>query len=121
MDQLTASIEHIHGGRIKALAVSSKTRSPLLPSVPTLDESGVPGYEASTFTGIFAPSGIPGPVADKLAAALRRALSNETVRERYRSMGVDIMDMSRAEFEAYVRADYEKWRGIAREGHIVVE
>ena len=121
MDQLTASIEHIHGGRIKALAVSSKTRSPLLPNVPTLDESGVPGYEASTFTGIFAPSGIPSPVADKLAAALRRALSNETVRERYRSMGVDIMDMSRAEFEAYVRADYEKWRGIAREGHIVVE
>jgi len=106
MDQLTASIEHIRSGRLKALAVSSKARSPLLPNVPTLDESGVPGYEASTFTGIFAPAGIAGPVADKLAAALRRALSNETVRERYRSMGVDIMDMSRAGFEAYVRADY---------------
>jgi len=121
MDQLTASIEHIRGGRLKALAVSSKKRSPLLPEVPTLAESGVPGYEASTFTGIFAPAGIPGPVADKLTGALRRALSNETVRERYRSMGVEIMDMSRAEFEAYVRADYEKWRTIAREGNIVVE
>jgi tripartite-type tricarboxylate transporter receptor subunit TctC len=121
MDQLTASIEHIRSGRLKALAVSSRTRSPLLPNVPTLAESGVPGYEASTFTGIFAPAGIPGPVADKLAGALHRALSNETVRERYRSMGVDIMDMSRAEFTAYVRADYEKWRAIAREGNIVVE
>jgi tripartite-type tricarboxylate transporter receptor subunit TctC len=121
MDQLTASIEHIRSGRLKALAVSSKTRSPLLPSVPTLAESGVPGYEASTFTGIFAPAGIPAPVADKLAGALHRALSNESVRERYRSMGVDIMDMSRAEFTAYVRADYEKWRAIAREGNIVVE
>ena len=121
MDQLTASIEHIRSGRLKALAVSSKKRSPLLPNVPTLDESGVPGYEASTFTGIFAPAGIPGPVADKLTGALHRALSNETVRERYRSMGVEIMDMSRAEFEAYVRADYEKWRAIAREGNIVVE
>ena len=121
MDQLTASIEHIRSGRLKALAVSSKTRSPLLPNVPTLAESGVPGYEASTFTGIFAPAGIPAPVADKLAGALHRALSNETVRERYRSMGVDIMDMSRAEFTAYVAADYEKWRAIAREGHIVVE
>jgi tripartite-type tricarboxylate transporter receptor subunit TctC len=121
MDQLTASIEHIRSGRLKALAVSSKKRSPLLPNVPTLDESGVPGYEASTFTGIFAPAGIPGPVADKLAGALRRALSDATVRERYRSMGVEIMDMSRAEFEAYVRADYEKWRTIAREGNIVVE
>jgi tripartite-type tricarboxylate transporter receptor subunit TctC len=121
MDQLTASIEHIRNGRIKALAVSSKTRSPLLPNVPTLDESGVPGYEANTFTGVFAPAGIPAPVADRLTAALRRALANETVRERYRSMGVDIMDMSREEFSAYVRADYEKWRTIAREGNIVVE
>ena len=121
MDQLPASIEHIRNGRLKALAISSKKRSPLLPKVPTLDESGVPGYEASTFTGIFAPAGIPGPVADKLTGALRRALSGETVRERYRSMGAELMDMSRAEFAAYVRADYEKWRTIAREGNIVVE
>ena len=121
MDQLTASIEHIRGGRLKALAVSSKKRSPLLPNVPTLAESGVPGYEASTFTGIFAPAGVPGPVVDKLTAALRRALSNEEVRKHYQSMGVDIMDMSRSEFDAYVRADYEKWRTIASEGNIVVE
>src|SRR5712691_8604735 len=121
MDQLTASIEHIRSGRLKALAVSSKTRSALLPNVPTLDELGVKGYEASTFSGLLAPTGIPGAAADKLTAALRRALSGETVRERYRSMGVDIMDMSRAEFAAYVRADFEKWRTIAREGNIVVE
>ena len=121
MDQLASSIEHIRNGRLKALAVSSKKRSPLLPNVPTLDESGVPGYEASTFAGIFAPAGVPGPVADKLTRALRRALSDETVRERYRSMGVELMDMSRAEFAAYVRADYEKWRTIARDGNIVVE
>ncbi|HYA47847.1 MAG TPA: tripartite tricarboxylate transporter substrate binding protein [Burkholderiales bacterium] len=121
MDQLTASIEHIRAGRLKALVVTSKTRSPLLPAVPTLDESGVPGYEASTFTGIFAPAGVPAPVADRLTRALRQALSNENVRERYLSMGVEIMDMSREEFTEYVRADYEKWRTIAREGNIVVE
>jgi tripartite-type tricarboxylate transporter receptor subunit TctC len=121
MDQLASSIEHVRNGRLKALAVSSKKRSPQLPNVPTLDESGVPGYEASTFAGIFAPAGVPGPVADKLTGALRRALSDETVRERYRSMGVELMDMSRAEFAAYVRSDYEKWRTIARDGNIVVE
>jgi tripartite-type tricarboxylate transporter receptor subunit TctC len=121
MDQLTASIEHIRNARIKALAVSSRKRSPLLPEVPTLDELGVTGYEASTFTGIFGPAGIPSASADKLHGALRKALSNPTVRERYRSMGVEVMDMSPAEFTAYVRADYEKWRRIAREGNIVVE
>jgi putative tricarboxylic transport membrane protein len=121
MDQLTASIEHIRNGRIKALAVTSKARSPLLPDVPTLDESGVAGYEASTFTGIFAPAGIPAAVADRLTAALHGALANPAVRERYRSMGVDIMDMRREEFAAYVRTDYEKWRTIARDGNISVE
>jgi len=121
MDQLTASIEHIRNGRIKALAVSSRKRSPLLPDVPTLDELGVAGYEASTFTGIFGPAAIPPASTEKLYGALRKALSNPTVRERYRSMGVEVMDMSPAEFAAYVRADYEKWRRIAREGNIVVE
>ena len=121
MDQMTASIEHIRNGRIKALALSSLSRSPLLPNVPTLDELGVTGYEASTFTGIFAPAGIPPAAAAKLSGALRKALAVASVRERYRSMGVDVMDMSQAEFAAYVRADFEKWRSIAREGNIVVD
>ena len=121
MDQLTASIGHIREGRIRALAISSLKRSALLPNVPTLDEAGVKGYEASTFTGIFAPVGVPQSIIDKLSAALRKALAVESVRERYRGMGVDVMDMSQAEFAAYVRADYEKWQRVAREGNIVVE
>ena len=121
MDQLTASIGHIREGRIKALAISSLKRSALLPNVPTLDELGVKGYEASTFTGIFAPAGVPQSIIDKLSTALRKALAVESVRERYRGMGVDVMDMGQAEFAAYVRADYEKWQRVAREGNIVVE
>ena len=121
MDQLTASIGHIREGRIKALAISSLKRSALLPEVPTLDEAGVKGYEASTFTGIFVPAGVSQIVIDKLSTALRKALAVESVRERYRSMGVDVMDMGRAEFAAYVRADYEKWQRVAHEGNIVVE
>jgi len=121
MDQLTASIDHIRGGRIKALAVTSLTRSPLLPNVPTLDESGVKGYEAGTYTGIFAPAGTPPAVVAKLHGALRKALSNDVVRERYRGMGADVWEMSQAEFDAYVRADVEKWRKVAREANIVVD
>ena len=121
MDQLTASIGHIREGRIKAIAISSRTRSPLLPNVPTFDESGVKGYEASTFTGIFAPSGCPPVVIEKLSSALRKALQLESVRERYRQMGVDLIEMSQPEFAAFVRDDYEKWRRVAREGNIVVE
>jgi tripartite-type tricarboxylate transporter receptor subunit TctC len=121
MDQLTASIGHIRDGRIRAIAISSQKRSPLLPNVPTLDESGVKGYEAATFTGIFAPSAVPQEIINKLNGAMRKALAIESVRERYRSMGVEVMDMTQPEFAAYVRADLEKWRKVAREGNIVVE
>ena len=121
MDQLTASIGHIRDGRLKALAVTSKTRSPLLPNVPTLAELGVTGFDVSTWTGIFGPAGLPPAVVARLHSALRKAMSVEAVRERYRSMGVELMDMGQPEFIAYVRADYEKWRALAKEGNIVIE
>ena len=121
MDQLTASIGHIREGRMKALAITSPKRSPLLPDLPTLAELGVKGAEADTFTGIFAPAGLSQEVLQKLNGAMRKALSQETVRERYKSMGVDIMDMSQPDFAAYVRADYDKWRKVAKEGNISVE
>src|SRR5207244_719581 len=103
MDQLTASIGHIKEGRIRALAISSRTRSPLLPNVPTLDELGVKGYEADTWTGIFAPAGVSSSIINKLNSALRKALAVPAVRGRYQAMGVEVMDMSQAEFAAYVR------------------
>ena len=121
MDQLTASIGHIREGRMKALAITSPKRSPLLPDLPTLAELGVKGAEADTFTGIFAPAGLSQEVLQKLNGAMRKALSQEAVRERYKSMGVDIMDMSQPDFAAYVRADYDKWRKVAKDGNISVE
>jgi tripartite-type tricarboxylate transporter receptor subunit TctC len=121
MDQLTASIGHIREGRIRAIAISSLKRSPLLPDVPTLDELGVKGYEATTFTGIFAPAGMPPAVLQKLASALHTAMARDDVRGRYRTMGVEVMDMSQPEFAAFVRTDFQKWQKVAREGNISVE
>ncbi|HET7198614.1 MAG TPA: tripartite tricarboxylate transporter substrate binding protein [Burkholderiales bacterium] len=121
MDQLTASIGHIREGRIRALAISSLKRSPLLPDVPTLDEAGVKGYEAGTFTGLFAPAGTPAPIVEQLAAGLEKARASEAVRSRYQSLGGTMMDMSRAQFAAFVRADFEKWRKVAREANISLD
>jgi tripartite-type tricarboxylate transporter receptor subunit TctC len=121
MDQLTASIGHIKEGRIRALAISSLKRSLLLPDVPTLDESGVKGYQAATFTGLFVPAGTPSAVLDKLAAALEKARANEGVRERYRTLGVEMMDLTRAQFAAFVHDDYQKWLKVARQANIALE
>ena len=121
VDQLSASIGHIREGRMKALAVTSRTRSAQLPNVPTLIELGVRDFEVGTFTGIFGPAGMPAPVVARLHAALKKALAVESVREKYRGMGVEVMDMTQPEFAAYVRTDFEKWRKVAREANIVVE
>ena len=121
MDQVSASIEHIRSGRLKAIAVTSLKRSPQLPNVPTLDELGLAGFEATTFTGLFAPAGTPPAVIEKLQAALKKVLAMEPIRERYRSLGVEMMDMSAAEFAAFVRTDSERLRKVAREANIVVE
>ena len=121
MDQLTASIEYLRQGRLKALAVTSLARSPLLPNVPTLDELGVKGYEAGTYTGLFAPSATPAAVVARLHGALRKALSDPGVRERYRNAGADVWEMSQPDFEAYVRGDVDKWKKVAREANIVVD
>jgi tripartite-type tricarboxylate transporter receptor subunit TctC len=121
MDQLSASIEYVRSGRLRAIAITSLKRSPQLPNVPTLAELGLTGFNATTFTGLFAPAGTPAAVMEKLQAALKKVLATESVRERYRALGVEMMDMSPAEFAVFVRADAERWRKVAREANIVLE
>ena len=121
MDQLTASIGHIKEGRLRALAVTTKKRSALLPEVPTLVELGLPNYEVITFTGLFAPAGMPRPVAEKLSAALKRALANAQVKERFAALGVELIDLEQSAFDAYVKRDFDNWRSIAREAGISLE
>lgn len=121
MDQLTASMNHIKEGRVRALAVTTSKRSALMPDVPTLAELGVGGYEVSTFTGLFAPAGTPRPVLDKLGAALARVLAQPAVRERFAGLGVEMIDSDAKAFEAYVKRDFENWRAVARDANISLE
>lgn len=121
MDQISASLEYIRSGRLKAIAVTSLKRSAQLPNVPTLDELGLAGFNATTFTGLFAPAGTPPAVIEKLQVALKKVLMLESIRARYRALGVEMMDMSPAEFAAFVRNDAERWRKVAHEANIVIE
>ena len=121
MDQLTASMNHIKEGRVRALAVTTSKRSALMPDVPTLAELGVGGYEVSTFTGLFAPAGTPRAVLDKLGAALARVLAQPAVRERFAGLGVEMIDSDAKSFEAYVKKDFENWRAVARDANISLE
>ncbi len=121
MDQLTASMQHIKEGRVRALAVTTRKRSALLPDVPTLAELGFAEYDVSTFTGLFAPAGTPRPVLDKLGAALARVLAQPAIRERFAALGVEMIETDAKTFDAYVKKDFENWRTVAREANISLE
>ena len=121
IDQLTASIQHIKEGRVRALAVTTKKRSAQLPDVPTLAELGLADYDVSTSTGLFAPAGTPRPVLDKLGAALARVLAQPAVRERFAALGVEMIEMDAKTFDAYVKKDFENWRTVARDANLSLD
>jgi len=115
VDQLTSSIGYIRDGRVRILAVASKKRSPALPGVPTLEESGVPGVEASTFIGVLAPARTPKAAIAKLNASMVKVMARPSVLEKLRALGTEPGSSSPAEFGATIREGLDKWRGVAKD------
>jgi tripartite-type tricarboxylate transporter receptor subunit TctC len=120
-DQLSTSLPYIRDGRIRAVAQLGRVRSPLLPDVATLVEQGVPNFEAVTFTGLFAPAGLPRPVEARLTEALAKALTDTDLRRTFKDMGAEMMEMSQPQFARFVAADLDKWKAIGREAKIVID
>ena len=113
-DSITSSQPHIKSGKLKVLAITSAARSSTMPQVPTLAESGVPGYEMNPWFGLFAPAGTPAAVVGKLNAEVARVLALPDVRERLFAIGAEPMSASPEQFSAMVRADVDKWGKLVR-------
>lgn len=106
---------HVKAGRMRALAITSKTRSPLLPDLPTIAESGVPGYEFNSWNGFFAPRGTPRPIIKTLHATIQKALAAPDVRSQFANQGlVPAGSASPEEFGKFVRGDYERIAKLVR-------
>jgi tripartite-type tricarboxylate transporter receptor subunit TctC len=120
LDQVIASIGHIKNGTLIAIAQSGNARSALLPTVPTFQELGAKDVDIVTFTGLFGPVGMPVAVIDKLNTALKQALSQKSVQERFSSLGVEIMTLDRAAFAQYVSKDFETSKAIGKAANIVI-
>jgi tripartite-type tricarboxylate transporter receptor subunit TctC len=117
-DILVTSVPQIRAGRVRGLAVTSAKRSPFAPDIPTMAESGVPGYaEAGSelWFGIVAPKGLPKPIVDKLNAELIRVLRSPAMRERISGQFFDVWTSTPAEFQRVIEADHAKWGKIVRE------
>lgn len=114
IDQLTSSMGFIKDGKLKVIAVTAAKRVSALPNVPTLAESGVPNYEASTFLGILAPAGTPRALVAKLNAALRKVMDTPAVQERFRGLGADPGGSTPEQFAKMIRDELNKWRSLAQ-------
>ena len=113
-DAVTTMTEQIKAGKVRALATTGKLRSGVLPDVPTVSESGVPGYEATIWLGIMAPKATPPAIVARLNAEMSKIAANPEVKAIWRKQGAEAMVMGSEEFAKYTAADIEKWAKIVK-------
>jgi tripartite-type tricarboxylate transporter receptor subunit TctC len=113
-DAITTMAPNVRAGKLKALGTSGKSRSGVLPEVPTISEAGVPGYDAVIWLGFMAPAGTPRPIVDKLNAEITRAANAPEMREAWAKQGAIAMSMTPDEFGRFMRDDIEKWTRIVK-------
>jgi tripartite-type tricarboxylate transporter receptor subunit TctC len=113
-DSMPSAMPFITSGKLKALAVTTKKRSSTLPNIPTMQESGVEGYETSTWYGLWAPKGTPPEIVNKISQAAQEALKKPEVVAHYQRMGAEPVGSSPKEFQAYLRSEEKKWAEIVK-------
>jgi tripartite-type tricarboxylate transporter receptor subunit TctC len=118
-DQVSTSAQYILSGKIAAIGVTSKTRSAILPSVPTLDESGLTGFEDSTFNGLFAPAGTPAPIINRLYTELTKILQSPDLVKQFMAKGVELgASPSPEQFKQYLAQQTSRYQELARTANI---
>jgi tripartite-type tricarboxylate transporter receptor subunit TctC len=120
-DQVSTSLPHVRSGRLRALAVATAKRVPLMPEVPTFAEAGYADIEGETFTGLFAPAGTPREIVMRLSGALAKILRDKVVIERFAGLGADARASTPEEFTEYLRKEDAKWTPVIKRANIRAE
>ncbi|MCX7686334.1 MAG: tripartite tricarboxylate transporter substrate binding protein [Acetobacteraceae bacterium] len=121
MIDYTASLGHIQGGRLRALAVTTRQRSALLPEVPSLEEAGVPGFDTAGWMAVFGPAGLPQPVVAAVGASLLRHLARAGVKERLAAIGFEADGTPAEALPGWIPAEVERWAALVRAAGIEPE
>jgi tripartite-type tricarboxylate transporter receptor subunit TctC len=120
-DQVSSSIGHIQSGKLRAMAVTTLKRTGALPNVPTMDESGYKGFEASTTTGILLPAKTPPEIVKRVYAALIKTLRLPSTRDGFAKVGADVVESTPEELEKLLRSENIKWSKVIRDANVKVE
>jgi tripartite-type tricarboxylate transporter receptor subunit TctC len=114
-------MQHVQSGKLKALAVTSKTRHPMMPDVPTTAEAGVPGFELDAWVGLFAPAGTPPEVVSRLTESVKKAASTPEAKQRAALQGVELSYLPPAELDKLVRRELDYWGKVIRTANITLD
>ena len=117
---ILASVPHMRSGRLRGIAITGPRRSEAVPEVPTFAESGLPGYDASSWNGIVVPSGTPRPIVDKLNAEIVKIMQMPAVLERLAPDGTLAISSTPEEFAAFIKSEQAKWSKVVREAKITI-
>jgi tripartite-type tricarboxylate transporter receptor subunit TctC len=117
-DSVPTMAPMIKAGLVRAIGTSGKIRSPILPDVPTLDEAGAKGFQASLWVGFMAPAGTPRPIVDLLNKAITKAATQPSLKKTWEDQGATPIEMSQTQFAAFMEAQIEKWARIIETNHI---
>jgi tripartite-type tricarboxylate transporter receptor subunit TctC len=118
---MLTSMPHVRAGKLRAIGVSGAKRSPQAPDLPTVAESGVPGFNAVPWYGVLGPAGLPRPILTKLNSEIARALAQPDMNERFVAQGVDLQSTTPEQFAALIRSEVVKWRKVVKDAGAKVD
>jgi len=114
IDAITTMAPNVRAGKLKAMGTTGKTRSSVLPDVPTISEAGVPGYESGIWLGFMAPAGTPRPILDRLNVEINKIINSAEVKEAWNKQGAVPMGMSVDAFDKFLREEIVKWAKVVK-------
>jgi tripartite-type tricarboxylate transporter receptor subunit TctC len=108
-DTLPAVMPHVRSGKARAIGITSTTRSPFFPELPTVAEQGLPGFEATAWAGLFAPAGTPEPILQRLNVETVKLLATPESQKRFQDLSMPVIDDTHAQLDAFLKAEYARW------------
>jgi tripartite-type tricarboxylate transporter receptor subunit TctC len=120
-DNVMTAKPHVDGGRLKGIAVSSRERSAIVPDIPTVAESGVPGFESSNWFGVFGPPALPPAIVERLDLEFNRILGDPAIRERFHTLGFEVTGGHPADLTAIMQSEARKWAKVIQDAHVKAE
>ena len=120
-DNVLTAKPHVDSGRLKGIAISSSKRSELVPDIPTVAESGLPGFESNNWFGIFGPANLPKPIVDRLNAEVNRIVKDPAIRERFHTLGFETTGGSPQDLDNIMKSEAQKWSKVIRDANVKPE